>query len=1361
MLLEYRAGRHPHILGLCVHLNAGPLCSYFSFSRGDVVAGLIEAAEKNNEVAFTNKVKISDYVVDQGDKVDARDRSLYVNAVDKAAKEGYDAAKAYVDSLSDDNQWVSTPKAAGETKTLTTSTDEAVANVFEAPMGYNPGGTDYINTLQDEDKLIGLVGRSDNTLNATFGMQNHDEGTGASRTPNLVNIQYLNAKITGDTGKIIDLRKANDLTKVNIDYIGNNAGNDITVTNIGNKLDGMRVAEADNSDLDVKFVYKQGVLSGKDDQSVLELNDVNAKIVSITNKNNDGTIEGIEKLTLVAKNGVDINELYANKLQELTIKGSGNLEIASLTQDTDKEFNKLEDGGINAFESNGFTNFDASAFKGKVTADISKIAKDWVDPNDSANFLTTTITGSAQDDVFYAAHDATGVGYTGAFGGRTKIVGGAGNDKLVVVDGGIVKNDRNELAEISGIESLEVRNQKGASQTVDFDAIKDNGLEKVTVRDEKADAENSKFIFKNVSKEFADNKKFVIEHSVTKTADEDKRAPELDISLKDATGADDKVTVEVVNGKNTQEDFAFKIKADGIENVNIVDSDTENNTVTITKGAESSLNVSGGKAKQWYDIKGVTSKVVDASSYAGDLRLQVTADSKGNNIAQDIKLGKGDDIVTFSGLGNLTGADKVSGGEGNDVVRGILNSSQTLDVTGVETLYTASTSVIDLDISKGNFDKVVFVSNVAAAQNDTSLAGKATTGFGLTTAEANKIDTTKIVTIKKSTLSEINFSADFERTDGAAIDNADLSHNFNGVKLEDNKVEAVTVNINAALDNTVDSISKVQKTANAYNVGQVTVHGAKSMDIKVADDRSYKAVTTKAAAVAATATTINNLYAKDLETLTVASKGDVDLKTVSGNSTKNNLKSIDATGVAGNFKAKVGALGDGAVVNLGDGKNNLDISESNGNNITVNADNGNNTIKGSEQSDIIKAGNGHNTIDADMGDNTIKTGNGNDVVSALNGNDTYSVGGGYDRISDNVGPNAKPIVGDVRTHVSKTDGAAFVSVGDKVNPDDNKWLAVGKGSDLYTRWDNKVFNKDVAVLDGANAVNKGAYGDELDSSNLAKGMGDNNNNLWFVEHDAAVNKINAGGGNDVAIATNLDAQLIFNGGEGNDAAVGGNKTDVFNGGAGADVFVLSQEAPDAHGQGAGTNGSIDIVKVGLGDSVVGSHDTVYNFVKGGVTTANYATAAAGTETGGKDVLDLDGDFNGNFTGAEVTAFNNAAQEFEVADATSPYAVQTATVDQKNFVKFKFVENNAAVERAVTEKTLANALSYLANKLEGTGKTVAFQYDRDGDFSTTDDIDTFVFQDRPGSNDTLVQLVGTAAKGVQALDKADADSVTIA
>jgi|GEM_PF-1597740 S-layer protein len=1367
-----------------------------TYSRGDVVSELIKSAEKNNEVAFTNKVKISDYVVDQGDNVDAKDRSLYVNAVDKAAKEGYDAAKAYVDSLSDDNQWVSTPKAAGETKTLTTSTDEAVANVFEAPMGYNPGGTDYINTLQDEDRLVGIVGRSDNTVNATFGRSHGDEATGSSRTPNLVNIQYFNAKITGDTGSTIDLRYANELTKVNLHHITNqiNNSNGIRVTNISSKLEGMRVANYDDSDRNVTFEYKQGILSGNDDKSLLELNDVNAKNIDIVNKQNDGQTEGIEKLTLVAKNGVDINQLKVNDLQELTVKGSGNLEIASLEKDAKNEYNKLSptESGINPNETNGFTNFDASAFKGKVTVDISKLVTDWVDPNDSANFLTTTITGSAQDDVFY----------TSTMGGRSKIVGGNGNDKLVLVDGGIAKNDRNELAEISGIESLEVRNQRKASQTVDFDAIKDNVLEKVTVRDEKADADNSKFVFKNVSKEFADNKKFVIEHSVTKTADEDKRMPELDISLKDGTGANDKVTVEVVKAPNKQEDFGFKVKTDAIENVNIIDSDDDNNTVVLIQSGvaapKADVVVKGGVAGKYFELVGdkvgndyshIKAATIDASEYLGDFRVTV------DGANQKISLGQGNDIVSFYGVGNLTGADKVTGGAGTDIVRGVLSSSQALDVTGVEELYVASTNTINLDISKGDFEKFTFISkeSIHQSENDKNLGDKVKGNLVNAAADVTSMATDKIVTVEKSALTEVNFSADFVNGHNNALDlrskvgyNANMGqevidsvtykkadfvgdHTFNGVTLKDNAAEVVTVNVNGALDDNrykYDDGTTAGKiltyTANTYNIGQVTIHKAKTIDIKVADDRSANEYKDSGAA---TVTTFNNIYAKDVTTLTASSKGDVNLKEVTGNGTNNNLMKVDATKVLGDFKATVRALGDSAVVDLGDGNNFFSAKGSAGKNITINAGKGNNEIIGSEQSDTINTGNGANIIHADKGDNVINVGDGSDVVKAYAGSDTYSLGRGYDRVYDNTanaGAGTQELLGDIRTSVTKAAGAAYVEVGDGKagSPTVTKqWIAVGEGSDLSLRWDKTVLNKEIATLDGAFAVNakhtSGVNAGKFDfttaldgTTSLETGKGDANNNLWFVEA-AGVNTINAGAGNDVALVTNAAARLNFKGGDGNDAAVGGGDTDVFEGGTGADVFVTQNGEFTNHTTGqfdsTKSDGNVDVARINTGDSLIGSHDVVYGFDTGAIGAGNAASALGGASAAGGDVLDLANSAPGAVDNALYTGGN--------AKVSGVEGVATWTVTN-NVVKFK---NAAGTEVAITEKNLAGALKFLADKLDGTNTTVAFEYDRNGEktdlagTNKSDDRDTFVFQDGIGSNDTVVQLVGV--KDVTGIDDA--------
>lgn len=1307
-----------------------------TYSRGDVVSELIKSAEKNNEVAFTNKVKISDYVVDQGDNVDAKDRSLYVNAVDKAAKEGYDAAKAYVDSLSDDNQWVSTPKAAGETKTLTTSTDEAVANVFEAPMGYNPGGTDYINTLQDEDRLVGVVGRSDNTVNATFGRSHNDEGTGSSRTPNLVNIQYFNAKITGDTGNTIDLKYANELTKVNLHHIANQANNapDIKVTNISSKLEGMRVANFDDSDRSVEFEYKQGILSGNDDKSLLELNDVIAKNINITNKQNDKEVEGIEKLTLVAKNGVDINELQANDLQELTVKGSGNLEIANLEKGAKNEYNRLSEteSGIDPKGTNGFTNFDASAFKGKVTVDISKLVTDWIDPNNSANFLTTTITGSAQDDVFY----------TSTMGKRTKIVGGNGNDKLVLVDGGISKDvSRNEIAEISGIESLEVRNQRNESQAVDFDAIKDNVLEKVVVRDEKKANVNPEFTFTNVSKDFADNKKFVIEHSVTKD-NAAAKAPILDISLKDATGANDKVTVEVVKANNKEENFGYTVKANAIEHVNLIDSDDDNNIVTLVqtgaKNKDADIVVTGGVAGKFYELQGDASapiKVakIDASEYNGDFRVTVARPNAEGS--QEVALGKGNDIVTFGGgtpdaalangiAGNLTSEDKISDNGGNDTLRAVFNADTTLNVTGtIENLHIAANKSVNLDISKANATNLVFMSKEAVEQKDRVLNDTAN-GMYLQAADATGIKATSIVTMDNSTLSALNFWGDLTTDDKSAAEtvNSKPEHNFNGVTLKNNASENLDVNVSASLDTVSD---KAGQGAKKYNIGQITAHGSKNINVNVSDELVKTNVPADVAQ-----TTINNIAGRDINTVTVKAKGHVNLNTVSADLQHKGISKVDAEGVKGDFKANVIALGDDATVTLGDGNNVFSALGSAGKLINITAGKGNNKITGSAQSDFITAGNGANVIDGDRGDNVIKVGSGNDYIVAKDGNDTVSLGQGVDAYRDNF--TTEIDARNATTTVSKEGGVANVqiSVNGKAtmdyvtNPttndttdtaiteqtgDVNQMIAVGKGSELNLQWLGGKLVDSSVLLDGGYARNFNATTQKFTALGASFNDTEGNNDL-IIGNNAAATTINGGNGNDVFISVHDGEAVTFNGGEGNDAAVGSNRADTFNGGTGADIFVTNRTAKvDEKGNTTvDDDGAIDTVVIRDGDSLAGSHDTVYGFSKTGST---------------KDKLDL--------------ASKDVADNESVPD-TGVDSLGSLTV----------ANGVATFGKAITAKNLDDALSYLASKYNGTLKTVVFSYDKDGDASTANDKSTFVFQD--GTLDTVVELAGLTLTSSSAL-----------
>ena len=71
-------------------------------------------------------------------------------------------------------------------------------------------------------------------------------------------------------------------------------------------------------------------------------------------------------------------------------------------------------------------------------------------------------------------------------------------------------------------------------------------------------------------------------------------------------------------------------------------------------------------------------------------------------------------------------------------------------------------------------------------------------------------------------------------------------------------------------------------------------------------------------------------------------------------------------------------------------------------------------------------------------------------------------------------------------------------------------------------------------------------------------------------------------------------------------------------------------------------------------------------------------------------------------------------------------------------KAKFYSDAAHTQQTVVNsKNLDSVLKYLAEKFNNTGKTVAFDYDRDGD-GTADS--TYVFQD--GVKDTVVELAGT-------------------
>ena len=131
------------------------------------------------------------------------------------------------------------------------------------------------------------------------------------------------------------------------------------------------------------------------------------------------------------------------------------------------------------------------------------------------------------------------------------------------------------------------------------------------------------------------------------------------------------------------------------------------------------------------------------------------------------------------------------------------------------------------------------------------------------------------------------------------------------------------------------------------------------------------------------------------------------------------------------------------------------------------------------------------------------------------------------------------------------------------------------------------------------------------------------------------------------------------------------------------------------------------VKISDGDSVKGSNDVVYGF-----KTANAAT---------NDILDLD------TTKIKSTMVNTAEN---IANG-----IQGWNVGAKGNITF-YKENTFATKTLVNAKNLDSVLKFLAEKLNGTGDTVTFGYDRDGDGKIDS---TYVFQD--GNKDTVVELAG--------------------
>lgn len=1231
--------------------------------------------------------------------------------------------------------------------TLTNGTDLATSGTFTAPMVYTPDGSDRILSLQDEDVLTGTAGRTDNTLNATIGQKNADEGTSGSVTATLKNIQIVNLDWTGDT-QTVDVRYADSISTINVNKITLDA-NTVTVSNINTVAANLKVANAANASTTVTFDYTRGVLQGTADVANVSLDSVLAQSVKQNALSSGNGVEGFETVNLTATRSVELDSFSVNEMEVLNITGSGSLDLVDLAA-TKNQYSKITGGnGIANPDSVGLRTIDASKYSGALNIDITNATGKHTDPADSGATFYSTVTGGTGNDTFWT--DTVDAESTAKF---DKINGGAGNNTLKLYKGDIV-ND----ASIVNIQTLEVRSQVAADQTIDFDAFDDALLTKVYMRDEANNGGD--FILKDVGATLAASGNIVLAHS----SDDGVVAPTVKVDLK-ADTATDTVAVTVVNALNTGTTFDYTLNIDvpvpagkvdgdqGVENVTISDNDTESNSVTLTESDEhtGTVTLAGGVAAQTYTVTSKLEAVtVDAATQLSDLRLTVGNKSvTGAAINQTIKLGAGNDILTFSDINSFNGSDTITDVGGTDTVRAAFSKDVTgaVNLTGIEKLHIVATANVALDMSKAaTVSELAILSNTAVDDTTTpDLSPLTEEPFAITGVEAGKT-----ITLSNTALSTLNYFADNDTNDVVPLTTESGDHIFNAVTLANNSATALTVNINASIDPGAGSDS--------YTLGKITAHGITSMGVVVSNERD---VTVPADSKMDTITTINNIYAKDMTSLTVTTTGFANLGLVSGNATNNSLITLDASKVSRDFAVQVNSLGDAAVVTAGGGDAWIDARNSAGKSATFTAANGANTIYTAAGNDTVTTGAGVDVISVDRGQNIVKSGAGNDFVVGSNQDNTVDVGTGFNlvnfnRVFDAAGTTlgATGLVHTAATNTVSVAGgtvSAFVydsagaiarevNLGTAATTDSVTVSYLGSALQSATRNGTNALTTEAAfagtagddffVFSADTNIAGEAGGDGSDMLVGGSGAdvlgGDAGNDV--ISGNAGNDTLNGGTGDDLILGgTGNDT---ISGGDGNDSIYAGDGTDGVTGGTGADIIVLASNssalqwtpgtaAGDANTVAAPTfafaiDASVDTVVIAVGDSTASGYDQVTGF--------NVLA----------DILDL---------GAALTIATTGSVTSTDAGAVLTHAVTAGGLitfdDAAVYAAPVVVSSSTTVAGRVS---LADALAYLgANVIND--ESVFFQYDANGDGDVTDaGVDaTFVFQG--GVADTVVQLVGT-------------------
>jgi len=867
------------------------------------------------------------------------------------------------------------------------STSTTAVN-FVAGAVYTPGGNDRINSLQDEDVIVG--GAGDDTINISVTTAN-DNGN-VTITPTITDVENINIAFnSSNDASEIDMQDVNLVGDIDVSRISSAT---VTLDNIQRDIDTLSLANTHEDNTTINVQFDDNVLEATNNQLVLTVDDVEAATIDIAGE--DGT--GFETITMDVKSGgITAADLVIDDTQTLTVLGTGDVTVSDLGN-----------------SAQALATIDASSHSGgdvSFNLGAANVVEAVVTAT-SGTSINFHYDGSQGNDTILLDNASLALGQTAgddavtALAGRYDFIdGGAGTNNIdftVAASADLVHNDNH----VDNVQSVRI-DVTTAAQTATLDVQQFDGLtaeddidlQTIVVRNDGATGVANFDIVDSRGSETIQVQHASVNADSTTTANTDVEIDLLSAAGTLALGTGESQTVEIISGTNTAESFNFTLDVDGksaagvangggVETLQIIDSDNEDNTVIVSSIAEHTtlIDLDGGRADDAFVLSGTAVAVtVDATGQSSDTTVTVgTAD-------QTVLMGSGDDTTIVAGANNLNDSDvSFHGGTGDDILMAGYEDQTAadiddLDVSNYETFAVVSSTnggtIIEFDNTEE--EAVTTLRLLGSVHDDTATLG----------VTAGNVAVTDLITIEADTISTVQYRGDT----GAGTDV------FNAATLDGMN------STNTSMAISIDSLG----TGGGATAGVLTASETETATITHAD---------------VTAFTMSSLTMTSLTSLTVTNgstvtdNGNLTLTAVSTGA----MTTMDASGMDGNFVA-------GAFVNVandatfdgGAGDDTISIAGSLGTGVTINGGAGADTITGNSVANTINAGAGADQITGGGGQDVINLGTDTDADDVfLTTTASYDIISGFDTAEDDVNVGGTIVAALAGTTAATSGGVA-------------------------------------------------------------------------------------------------------------------------------------------------------------------------------------------------------------------------------------------------------------------------------------------------------------------------------------------------